>query len=172
MAAVEQIYEYTYPAGNNTTQVLIENIPQTYRHLEVVVIGTNSTSGTSNMNVRPNSNSSSIYTFTSQFGNYGYGQTIVQNQTFVGAVGSSPGATFIYTNTGFQSKIMFLDYSGTSGWWKNSYAETGYNDLYAKNATTIKSGTVITSILFTAPTTAMRGGAKIWLNGWNDIDNA
>ena len=170
--AIEQIFEYTYPSSNNTQAVLIENIPQTYRHLEVIWTGKGTGVSGDSASLRPNnysnaygywgarmnSQSTTIY----EAGRYGLNQIMAMNS-----------ASVVFGDNGGSVRVMFYDYANNVN--VTNYAGDSHEDAsqyvgYSKFVGIYRQTSPITSIGFGAPTGTVRGESKIWINGWNDID--
>ena len=148
MAAIEQIYQYTYPSSNNNVAVLIDNIPQTYRHLEIIWSAKAISSGTVAASIRLNNDSSA----------YGYwGSASRANNGGIYAIG--------------QLKMLIYDYANTTRY--TQVAGITNNDQYSsKFMNTWNNNNAVTSIQFTAFSNQTYGEGKIFINGWNDFANA
>lgn len=172
MAAIEQIFEYAYPGGNQTIDVLISNIPQTYRNLEVIWTGTGSSSSMSRIDLTLNSNASGVYTSTKQMSNQPM-SGVLQNLTFVSQTNGN--GTIQADTNGANVKLMIYDYANTTSFTQISSlnnTERSQGAFMQRVGTTYKNTAAITSLLFTHSGSAIRGDAHIWINGWNEFSNA
>ena len=91
--------------------------------------------------------------------------------------GTNAGESFGVQDKGAGGSWMIYAYSDTTHaktCFFNGYkGGTPNNYQYAfVTTTTFRPYTAISSITFTASTQTNYGGSKIWINGWNDYDNA
>ena len=170
MAAIEQILQYTYPSNNNNNAVLIDNIPQTYRHLEIIWSGKTVGTGAVEANVRLN-NDSGAYAYLGCATNNNSGSIYAQGQYGLTYIQGKDGATAKFDNFGGATKIMIYDYANTTRYTQLS-GISSYNEAIAKFAGLWNNNSAVTSIQFTAPSNTMHGEGKIFINGWNDFANA
>ena len=170
MAAIEQIYQYTYPSSNNNVAVLIDNIPQTYRHLEIIWSAKAISSGTVAASIRLN-NDSSAYGYWGSASRANNGGIYAIGQYGLSRIQGMDGTTMSTTNNGGALKMLIYDYANTT-----RYTQVGgitNNDQYcSKFMNTWNSNSAVTSIQFTAFSNQTYGEGKIFINGWNDFANA
>tara|TARA_R110000787_G_scaffold76123_1_gene168141 strand:+ start:691 stop:1203 length:513 start_codon:yes stop_codon:yes gene_type:complete len=170
MAAIEQIYQYTYPSSNNNVAVLIDNIPQTYRHLEIIWSAKAISSAVVAASIRLN-NDSSTYGYMGSAARGGNGGIYATGRYGLTKIQGMDSTTMSADNNGGALKMLIYDYANTT-----RYTQVGgitNKDGYcSKFMNTWNNNNAVTSIQFTAFSNQTYGEGKIFINGWNDFANA
>lgn len=178
MAAIEQIFEYSYPANGSPTQVVIADIPQTYEHLEIIMYGKRAPgsyqSGEIKLLLNGSSTNGHYYTELFQAGSTAPQGT---NSNATCMAGHNSNDSFNVQDGGSGGVWMIYSYSDSTHaktcFFQGNRGGTPNNQYDAfLTGTNFRPYTPITSITFTASTQTNYGGSKIWINGWNEFANA
>ena len=180
MAAQELILQYNFDSSVNT-DLDITSIPQTYRHLEVIVAArNNNTNSYWTCNLYPNQSTSSDKWHQSMYSSGATAYTDYDTTASTYKYGIS-GGNYV---TGYHNffKWFIYDYTNTvtkpTCTWRGGYQHfNGWNwsNVYRQGFGSMDTTSAVTSLRLTGDgggSNYWDAGSKIYLVGWNDYAGA
>lgn len=176
MAAMELIYQHEYETDTQTNLV-ISNIPQTYRHLKLHCQFRRYPNADAYFTtyVQPNSDSGNCW-----YNYVGNGGSRSTNGTVGGSIGPSNSGLGV-SYKGSAMEFLFLEYTDTTSY-KTCFSNGGYshfNGWSTENFRYMGIGTwastsALTSLRIYPPGGSHKwnGGSSLYLWGWNDNASA